>query len=88
MSESGVPGRRVLTASASLRISLSQAADCDCGTVEGKQKALGPSGAAGRRRGERAESLHVSERQSETERSQRAEVISHSPAQDNTTMMG
>lgn len=35
-----------------------------------------------------AESLHVSERQSETEQSKRAEVISHSSAQDNTTMMG
>ncbi len=35
-----------------------------------------------------AESLHVSERQSETEQSKGAEVISHSSAQDNTTMMG
>lgn len=56
-----------------------------------KEEALGPSGSAadgraGRRSG--AESLHVSERQSETEQSEGAEVISHSSAQDNTTMMG
>lgn len=54
--ESSLPGRRVLTASASLHVSLSLTADCKCGTagvVGGRRSALGPSGAAGRRRGER-----------------------------------